>query len=239
MGMGVGVKMVGNRKVLSFVTYRVQMLYEMVPNSTLGLTDVEEATSGAMDTIDQVGRCTCEPLLDMTGLLWALNGGEVRDGMLGARELDVLEDVGVGGVPDIGGEFLDWGEKDRVKTRGLAIGTCMCPSYACLFVGYVKQSLFCCFTGTIHHLFLRYIDDCIGAASCSHKELEQFINFMNVFHCNLKFTWAISDTSLLFLDLSDSTSVKCLNTDIYFKLTDSRSYLDYDTSHPPSCKNTS
>eukprot|EP00061_Rhincodon_typus_P006868 g27945.t1 len=80
----------------------------------------------------------------------------------------------------------------------------MGPSYACLFVGHVEQSLFPCYTGTISHLFLCYIDDSISAASCSYKELEQFINFTNTFHPNLKFTWTISDTSLSFLDLSVS-----------------------------------
>eukprot|EP00061_Rhincodon_typus_P016158 g44221.t1 len=87
-----------------------------------------------------------------------------------------------------------------LQTKWVAMGTRIGPSYACLFVGYVEQSLFC-YTGTIYHLFLRYIDDCIGAATCPHKELEQFINFTNIFHPNLKFTWTISDTSLSFLDL--------------------------------------
>eukprot|EP00061_Rhincodon_typus_P013437 g39813.t1 len=66
----------------------------------------------------------------------------------------------------------------------LAMGTHMGLSYACLFVGYVEQSLFRSYTGPIPYLFLRYIDDCIGATSCSHKELEQFINFTNTFHPN-------------------------------------------------------
>eukprot|EP00061_Rhincodon_typus_P000533 g11987.t1 len=88
------------------------------------------------------------------------------------------------------------------------------PNYACLFVGYVEQSLFCCYTGTIPHLFLRYIDDCIGTASCSHEELEQFINFTNTFDPNLKFPWTISDTSLSFLDLSVFISGDHLETDI-------------------------
>eukprot|EP00061_Rhincodon_typus_P005414 g24895.t1 len=118
-----------------------------------------------------------------------------------------------------------------IQTKEVAMGTCMDPSYACFFVGNVEQSLFCCYTGTIPHLFLHYID-CIGAASCSHEELEQFINFTNTFHPNLKFTWTISDTSLSFLDLSISISDDCLVTDIYFKPTNSRSYLDYTTSHP-------
>eukprot|EP00061_Rhincodon_typus_P005888 g25951.t1 len=71
----------------------------------------------------------------------------------------------------------------------------------------------------------------------SHKELEQFINFTNTFHPNLKFTWTISNTSLSFLDPSISISGDHLETDIYFKPTDSHSYPDYTSSHPPSCKN--
>eukprot|EP00061_Rhincodon_typus_P000155 g10709.t1 len=82
----------------------------------------------------------------------------------------------------------------------------MGPSYACLFVGYMEKSPFHSYTGPIPHLVLHYIDDCIGDASCSHEELEQFINFTNTFHPNPKFTWTISDTSLSFLDLSVSIS---------------------------------
>eukprot|EP00061_Rhincodon_typus_P011794 g37071.t1 len=87
-----------------------------------------------------------------------------------------------------------------LQTKGVALGTCIGPSYTCLFVGYAEQSLFCCYSGTIPDLFLRDTDDCISAALCSLEELEQFINFNNTFHPNLKFTWTISDISLPFLD---------------------------------------
>eukprot|EP00061_Rhincodon_typus_P006511 g27223.t1 len=50
-GMGGIVKMVGNWKVLSFVAYRAQMLYKAVSESPLGLTDIEEATSGAAESM--------------------------------------------------------------------------------------------------------------------------------------------------------------------------------------------
>eukprot|EP00061_Rhincodon_typus_P004632 g23057.t1 len=123
-----------------------------------------------------------------------------------------------------------------LQTKGVAMGTHMGPNYACLFVGYVEQSLYRSYTGPMPHLFLRYIDDCIGAASCSHEELKQFINFSNTFQPNLKFTWTISDTSLSFLDLSVSISGDYLKTAIYFKPTDSHSYLDY-TSHQPFSRN--
>eukprot|EP00061_Rhincodon_typus_P005030 g24007.t1 len=49
-----------------------------------------------------------------------------------------------------------------LQTKGVAMGTRMGPSYACLFVGSVEQSLFRCYTGTNPNLFLRYIDDCIS-----------------------------------------------------------------------------
>eukprot|EP00061_Rhincodon_typus_P000585 g12136.t1 len=117
------------------------------------------------------------------------------------------------------------------------MGTRMGPSCACLFVGYVQQSLFRCYTSTVPHLFLRYNDDCVSAALCCYEELEQFINFTNTFDPNLKFTRTISDTSLSFLDFSISISDNHLYTDIYFKPIDSHSYLDYTSSHPPSCKN--
>eukprot|EP00061_Rhincodon_typus_P002864 g18689.t1 len=64
-GVGGGFKMVGDRKVVSFVVHRAQMLYEMVSKSTLGLTNVEEATSGAADTVGQVDGCAGEPLSEM------------------------------------------------------------------------------------------------------------------------------------------------------------------------------
>eukprot|EP00061_Rhincodon_typus_P007693 g29649.t1 len=82
-----------------------------------------------------------------------------------------------------------------LQMKGVTMGTGMGPSYACLFVGHMEQSLFSSYTGTTPHLFLCYIDN-------SHKDLEQFIHFTNTFQPNLKFTWTISDTSFSFLDLS-------------------------------------
>eukprot|EP00061_Rhincodon_typus_P004357 g22383.t1 len=48
------------------------LLYKMVSKSMLGLTNIERATSGAVE----VDRCADEPLSDMIGFFWALNGGD-------------------------------------------------------------------------------------------------------------------------------------------------------------------
>eukprot|EP00061_Rhincodon_typus_P009064 g32244.t1 len=114
---------------------------------------------------------------------------------------------------------LSFNSSHFLQTKGMALDTCMALSYVCLFVGYMGQSLFRSYTGTIPHLFVHYIADCISAASCSLEELEQFIHFTNTSHPNLKFTCTISDTSLPILDLSVSISSNRLNTDIHFKPT--------------------
>eukprot|EP00061_Rhincodon_typus_P006900 g28007.t1 len=84
-GVGGGVKMVDNWKVMLFVTYRTQMLYETVSNSMHGLTDVAEGTLGAADIVDQVGGCRGEPLSGMKDLFWALDEGE------GGSRLELVE----------------------------------------------------------------------------------------------------------------------------------------------------
>ena len=75
-------------------------------------------------------------------------------------------------------------------------------TYANLFVGYVEQQIFKQYTGPIPDFFCRYIDDCLGTASCTHMDLERFINYVNSFHYSLKFTWEISKTCVSFLDIS-------------------------------------
>eukprot|EP00061_Rhincodon_typus_P009658 g33317.t1 len=69
------------------------MLIEMVPKSALGLIDVEEATSGAADIVDQFGGLTGEPLSDMKSLLWALSGSP--DTVINVAEEEVKNGAGV------------------------------------------------------------------------------------------------------------------------------------------------
>ena len=61
-------------------------------------------------------------------------------------------------------------------------------SYANLFVGYVEKRISQQYTGPIPDFFDRFIDYCLGTASCSHVDLEHFMNFVNNFHPALKLT---------------------------------------------------
>ena len=111
------------------------------------------------------------------------------------------------------------------------------PNYACLFVGHIEEQIFQQYRGKTPDLYKRYIDDIVGAASGTKEELEDFATFVNNFHPSLKFTWAISDDKLPFLDLYLSPSSNRLITTIQYKETDSHSYLNYSSSHPVRCKN--
>ena len=74
------------------------------------------------------------------------------------------------------------------QISGVAMGTKMGPKYANLFVGFVEKEIFEQYTDPTPDYLGRYIDDCVGTASCSRGELEQFINYVNNFHPALQHT---------------------------------------------------
>ena len=71
--------------------------------------------------------------------------------------------------------WFSFGGSYHKKTNGVARGTKMGPSYANLFVGFIKHQFFSQYHGPKPELYDRYIDDCIGATSSTREELTQFI----------------------------------------------------------------
>ena len=117
------------------------------------------------------------------------------------------------------------------QISGIAMGTKMGPNYANLFVGFVKKKqIFEQYFDPIPDYLGRYIDDCVGTASCSRGKLECFINYVNNFHSALQFTWEIS---VSFLDILVSINGNRLATSVLYKSTDSHSYLLYSFSSQP------
>ncbi len=112
----------------------------------------------------------------------------------------------------------------------------MGPNYANLFVGFVEKQIFEQYTDPTPENLGRYIDDCVGTASCSRGKLDQLINYVNNFHPALQFTWEISETSVSFLDILVSINGNRLVTSVLYKPTDSHSYLLNSSSHPNHTK---
>ena len=112
----------------------------------------------------------------------------------------------------------------------------MGPNYACLFVGYVEERIASQYCGFVPQLHKRYIDVVIEAACCSHVDLENYIHFISNFHPALQFTHTISDTELSFLDITLCITDDHISTTIYYKDTDTHTYLHHQSSHPSHYK---
>ena len=110
---------------------------------------------------------------------------------------------------------------------GVAMGSKMGPNYASIFVGYVEERIASQYHGFVPQLHKRYIDDVIGIACCSRVDLENYIRFVSNFHPALQFTHTISDTELSFLDITLRITDDHINTTIYYKDTDTHTYLHH------------
>ena len=136
------------------------------------------------------------------------------------------------------------------------MGTDFAPPYACLTMGNLEETklepqLRSHFTleqsRIIIETFLRYIDDGFMVWNVSW-DLEIFKRIMNSLHPSIKFTFAVGEKVTLasgeevirlnFLDISillfpDGR----IETDIYYKDTNTHNYLLYDSHHPEHVKN--
>ena len=71
----------------------------------------------------------------------------------------------------------------------------------------------------------RYNDDYIGISTSTKDELEDFMQYENDIHPLLSYIYDISDTSDNFLDIFISMTQHGLTTNIFYKETDTHSYL--------------
>ena len=80
--------------------------------------------------------------------------------------------------------------------------------------------------------WLHYIEDIFFIWTRGKEKVSQFLNELNNFHSNLKFTYEISSCTVNFLNLNESLRNMAIHTDLYIKPTDGHQYLHYQSSHP-------
>eukprot|EP00061_Rhincodon_typus_P011152 g35960.t1 len=124
-GVGGGVKMVGNRKVWSFVTYRAQMLYETVSKFTFGLTVVEEATSGTVDNPHWTGHPETQGLV-LGPLLFVIYINHLDENVQGMIN-KFADDTKIGSIVD---------SEEGLLTSDVPQGSVQCPL---LFIIYIHD----------------------------------------------------------------------------------------------------
>jgi hypothetical protein len=124
-----------------------------------------------------------------------------------------------------------------LQKMGTAMGSPMAPTYASLFMGKFEEE----FINSINlkpTVWFRFLDDIFMIWDHSLEDLNTFIDNINKFHQNIKFTYTISKQSVSFLDIKISkTDSLDVATELFEKETNMHQYLDYTSCHPKKCKN--
>ena len=86
------------------------------------------------------------------------------------------------------------------------------------------------------NIWFRYIDDIFFIWTASEKELDDFLERLNNFHPNLKFTRQRSREEINFLDVTVRVNHVEFITNLYCKPTDGHQYLHVESCHPSHTK---
>ena len=130
------------------------------------------------------------------------------------------------------------------QVRGTAIGTKFAPTYATLVLAYLEEMLYSQteiefdkeLADYIKDNWKRFLDDCFILWSKGEENLKKFHSILNNLHPDLKFTIEYNDERLPFLDVLLIKSNNRISTDIFFKETDSKQYLNFQSCHPKHTK---
>ena len=130
------------------------------------------------------------------------------------------------------------------QSKGTAMGTKMAPTYAALVLGFLEEKLHAKmrqykgteFANFIENHWQRYLDDCFIFWPYSLEELTIFHKYLDSLHKDIQFKLQYNFTELPFLDVLVKRIDHTIVTDIYFKITDSKQYLTFNSCHPKHTK---
>ena len=157
-------------------------------------------------------------------------------------------------LPNVISTFLEFILKANVFTfngkpfkqkHGTAMGTKCAPCFANLFMnGLETKFLETRPLDKQPSMWKRYIDDIWCVWPHSREDLEIFLQDLNSFDRDLKFTWDISDTEANYLDVHlykgqrfySTPNEGLLDVETYFKPTNTFQYVHFTSAHPPGVK---
>ena len=124
------------------------------------------------------------------------------------------------------------------------MGTKFAPTYATLVLAYLEEKLYVQteikygkeIARYIKDNWKRFLDDCFILWTKGEENLKTFHSVLNELHSDLKFTMEYSNERLPFLDILLIKSNNRISTDIFFKETDSKQYLNFYSCHPKHTK---
>ncbi|XP_074803977.1 uncharacterized protein LOC141984659 [Natator depressus] len=127
--------------------------------------------------------------------------------------------------------YFTFGDNVYLQISGTAIGTCMAPQYANIFMADLEQR-FLSSRPLMPLLYLRYIDDIFIIWTHGKEALEEFHHDFNNFHPTINLSLDQSTQEIHFLDTTVLISDGHINTTLYRKPTDRYAYLHASSFHP-------
>ena len=126
------------------------------------------------------------------------------------------------------------------QIRGTAMGTKVAPVYATLTIAYLEQSPYNQISeefGTEFSLefeksWMRFLDDCFILWTKSKEDLSRLHEILNNLNTQINFTMEMNQCKIPFLDCLVTKNGAEIHTDIYYKPTDSKTYLLFTSCHP-------
>ena len=125
------------------------------------------------------------------------------------------------------------------------MGTKFAPAYATLVLAYLEEKMYKKsetefsqnFRLYLEENFKRFLDDCFLIFNQPEKDLEKFHHLLNSLHPSIRYTIDKSRKQISFLDTLIINNNGKIETDIYYKPTDSKQYLLYTSCHPKHTRN--
>ena len=133
-----------------------------------------------------------------------------------------------------------------IQTKGTAMGTKFAPNYATLTLGFLEIRLFHVLTVNLGHTtasiikscYYRYLDDVFCIWNLKFGPDSLVVDLLNSLNKNLSFINDQKGDTVSFLDINIIKTINNdIETDIHYKETDSKQYLDYKSNHPRYVKN--
>ena len=130
------------------------------------------------------------------------------------------------------------------QISGTTTGTTVAPIYATLTMAYLETLLLDKLKNNyspdaieyIQNNWLRFLDDCFLPWNKKFGNIQTFIDILNNLDNDIKFTFEMSETKISFLNVSIYKGENRLMCDIFYKETDTKEYLPFNSCHVRHCK---
>ena len=131
--------------------------------------------------------------------------------------------------------YFEFNSNVKDQISGTAIGTEFAPPYPCIYMDCMENQ-FLKNAQVQSQIWFRYIDDIFLIWTACEKELDDFLEQINQFSSQFKFTHECSREEINFLDVAVKVNHGEFITNLYWKPTDGHQYLHFASCHPSDTK---